>query len=328
MVSTQPVGTGPFVFKSWAPGDRLEMAKNPSYFEQGLPKLDAVTMRIIPEAAARARGVGIRRDRYPLEPALRGGRQVQEPSQRARRRRLDRDLGRRHPQQRAPALQRRARAPGARSDHRQGRLVQLALFGQGEPTHSPIPPSHPYFNKTLGFKKPDIARAKKLLAEAGHPNGFDVTMQVPQEREQRVRLGVAVRDMARAAGIRINVERVPFASYAAQVAGKAQMYVDGYFARPTIDTAIYPFYHSSGSWNRQLWLYKNERVDELLDTARKTNDEAKRKSSSTISRSSSTRPCRASSPIGRPCERRRKEVEGFRSTPMQWLELKEVTLKR
>ena len=102
-------------------------------------------------------------------------------------------------------------------------------------------------------------------------------MQVPQEREQRVRLGVAVRDMAKAAGIRINVERVPFASYAASIAGKAQMYVDGYFARPTIDTALYPFYHSTGSWNRQLWLYTNARVDELLDLARKTNDEAKRK---------------------------------------------------
>ena len=156
-------------------------------------------------------------------------------------------------------------------------LVELALFGQGEPTFSPIPPSHPYFNKTLKFNPPDIAKAKKLLAEAGFPNGFDVPMQVPQEREQRVRVGVAVRDMARAAGIRISVERVPFASYAATIAGKAQMYVDGYFARPTMDTALYPFYHSTGSWNRQLWLYKETRIDQILDDARKTNDEAARK---------------------------------------------------
>ena len=207
-------------------------------------------------------------------------------------------------------------------------LVELALFGQGAPTHSPIPPSHPYFNKALGFKKPDIARAKKLLAEAGFPDGFEVTMQVPQEREQRVRLGVAVRDMAKAAGIRINVERVPFASYAAQVAGKAQMYVDGYFARPTIDTALYPFYHSTGSWNRQLWLYKNARVDELLDLARRTNDEGKRKAifdefqqvvEETVP---SIIPYSALHANGV-----RKEVENFHTTPMQWLELKEVSLK-
>jgi peptide/nickel transport system substrate-binding protein len=152
---------------------------------------------------------------------------------------------------------------------------------------------------------------------------------VPQEREQRVRLGVAVRDMAKAAGIRINVERVPFASYAASIAGKAQMYVDGYFARPTIDTALYPFYHSTGSWNRQLWLYKNARVDELLDLARRTNDEAKRKAifdefqqvvDETVA---SIIPYSALHANGV-----RKEVEGFQTTPMQWLELKAVSLKR
>ena len=52
-LSTKPVGTGPFKFVSWSPGDRLELVKNPDYFEKGLPKLDGVTMRIIPEAAAR-----------------------------------------------------------------------------------------------------------------------------------------------------------------------------------------------------------------------------------------------------------------------------------
>jgi peptide/nickel transport system substrate-binding protein len=167
------------------------------------------------------------------------------------------------------------------------------------------------------------------MAEAGYPNGFDVPMQVPQEREQRVRLGVAVRDMARAAGIRINVERVPFASYAAQVAGKAQMYVDGYFARPTIDTALYPFYHSSGSWNRQLWLYKNERVDEILDTARRTNDEGKRKAlfDEFQKVADETVPAIIAYSAAH-VNGVRKEVEGFRSTPMMWLELKDVTLKR
>jgi peptide/nickel transport system substrate-binding protein len=328
-ISKEPVGTGPFVFKSWSPGDRLELAKNPDYFEKGLPKLDAVTMRIIPEAAARlaaleSGAIDILWN-LPYESV---------------------DKFKNHPSVRADGVStatwdgvilnnekppfndvRVRQALAATID--KDALVELALFGQGEPTHSPIPPSHPYFNKKLGFKKPDIALAKKLLAEAGYPNGFDVPMQVPQEREQRVRLGVAVRDMARAAGIRINVERVPFASYAAGVAGNAQMYVDGYFARPTIDTAVYPFYHSSGSWNRQLWLYSNKRVDEILDTARKTNDEGKRKE--LFEEFQKVVDETVPSIIGYAAAHVngvRKEVEGFRSTPMQWLELKEVTLKR
>src|SRR5204863_8969976 len=52
-LSTHPIGTGPFKFKSWSPGDRLELVKNPDYFEKGLPKLDGVTLRIVPESAAR-----------------------------------------------------------------------------------------------------------------------------------------------------------------------------------------------------------------------------------------------------------------------------------
>ena len=328
-LSTKPIGTGPFKFKSWAPGDRMELEKNPDYYEKGMPKLDAVTMRIIPEAAARL--AALESDAIDILWNL--------PYESV-------DKFKNHPNVRADSVAtatwdgvilNNEKPPFDNIKIRQAlaatidkeAVVELAIFGQGAPTHSPIPPSHPYFNKALPFPKPDIARAKKLLAEAGVPNGFDVTMQVPQEREQRVRLGVAVRDMARAAGIRINIERVPFASYAANVAGKAPMYVDGYFARPTIDTALYPFYHSQGSWNRQLWLYKNAKVDELLDLARKTNDESKRKQifdefqkivDETVP---SLIPYSAAHVNGV-----RKEVQGFHSTPMQWLELKEVTLKR
>src|SRR5262249_3685072 len=127
----------------------------------------------------------------------------------------------------------------------------------------------------------------------------------------------------------INVERVPFASYAANVAGKAQMYVDGYFARPTIDTALYPFYHSAGSWNRQLWLYTNSRVDELLDTARKTNDEAKRKEIFfEFQRTVAETVPRVIASSAAHVKGVRREVGGFQPPRMRWLELKEVPLKR
>lgn len=328
-VSTMPVGTGPFRFKSWSPGDRMELERNPDYFEKGMPKLDGVTMLIIPETAARVAALESGDidilwnlpyetvDKFKNHPNVRGDGVATATWD-----------GVILNNERPPFNDARVRQALALTIDKEA-LVELAVFGQGAPTHSPIPPSHHYFNKSLGFAKPDIVKAKKLLAEAGLADGFDVTLQVPQEREQRVRLGVAVRDMAKAAGIRINIERVPFASYAANIAGKAQMYVDGYFARPTIDTALYPFYHSTGSWNRQLWLYQNARVDELLDLARKTNDEVKRKQifdefqkvvDETVPSIIAYSALHANGV--------RKEVEGFQSTPMQWLELKEVSLKR
>ena len=327
-LATNPVGTGPFMFKSWSPGDRMELVKNPSYFEAGLPKLDGVTMRIIPEAAARIAALESGAidilwslpyeavDKFKTSSSIRVD-SVSTPT-------WDGVILN---NERPPFNDVRVRQALALTIDKQA-LVELALFGQGEPTFSPIPPSHPYFNKSLPFNPPDIAKAKKLLAEAGFPNGFDVPMQVPQEREQRVRVGVGVRDMARQAGIRINVERVPFASYTANVAGKAQMYVDGYFARPTIDTSLYPFYHSTGSWNRQLWLYKEPRVDQILDDARKTNDEAGRKALFEKFQAvvEETVPGIIAFSAAHVNGVSRK-VEGFKSTPMLWLELKSVTLK-
>lgn len=327
-LSKTPVGTGPFMFKAWSPGDRLEVVKNPDYFLKGQPKLDAVTLRIIPESAARLAALESGAidilwsmpyesvDKVKANPNLRAD-SVATPTW---------DgviLNNAIP----PFNDVRVRKALALTIDKAA-IVELALFGQGDPTFSPIPPSHPYFNKKLKFNPPDIAQAKKLLAEAGYPNGFDVPMQVPQEREQRVRVGVSVRDMAKAAGIRIEVQRVPFASYTANVAGKAQMYVDGYFARPTVDTAVYPFYHSAGSWNNQLWLYKEKRVDDVLDAARKTNDEKQRAElfgtfQELVEETVPSIVAYSAAHVNGVS----KKVEGFKSTPMQWLELATVSIK-
>ncbi|MEA1674638.1 ABC transporter substrate-binding protein [Nitrospirillum sp. BR 11163] len=49
-----PIGTGPFVFKEWQRGSHVRLARNPSYWRPGLPYLDEVIFRFIPDASARA----------------------------------------------------------------------------------------------------------------------------------------------------------------------------------------------------------------------------------------------------------------------------------
>ena len=50
----QPIGTGPFVFKEWIPGDHLTVLKNTKYWRKGLPYLDSVTFRPIIEPESRS----------------------------------------------------------------------------------------------------------------------------------------------------------------------------------------------------------------------------------------------------------------------------------
>lgn len=44
----RPIGTGPFRFVRYAPADRLELERNPEYFRRGLPAMDRVVFRILP----------------------------------------------------------------------------------------------------------------------------------------------------------------------------------------------------------------------------------------------------------------------------------------
>ena len=49
----RPVGTGAFMFKDWIPNERLTVVRNPNYWRSGLPYLDEITFRPIPDESAR-----------------------------------------------------------------------------------------------------------------------------------------------------------------------------------------------------------------------------------------------------------------------------------
>lgn len=51
--NSKPVGTGPFMFKEWVRGSRIELVRNPHYFEAGKPYIDRLVFQIIPDPASR-----------------------------------------------------------------------------------------------------------------------------------------------------------------------------------------------------------------------------------------------------------------------------------
>ena len=48
-----PVGTGPYILKSWTAGDRIVLEKNPDYWNKGHPYLDRIILKPLPDAQSR-----------------------------------------------------------------------------------------------------------------------------------------------------------------------------------------------------------------------------------------------------------------------------------
>jgi len=51
--SSHPIGTGPFTFDTWESGSSFKVKKNPTYWRAGLPHLDTLEFKVIPEESAR-----------------------------------------------------------------------------------------------------------------------------------------------------------------------------------------------------------------------------------------------------------------------------------
>jgi peptide/nickel transport system substrate-binding protein len=326
-LSSQPIGTGPFKFKSFNPGNRVELVRNPDYYVSGVPKLDAVTLRIIPESAGQVSAIETGDVdlvwNLPLEaiPQFKNSSSVMldsVPTSTWDGIIMNCSL--------APFTDSRVRRAVLLAIDKPA-LVEFALNGYGTATHTMIPPGHPFYNNDIKIGPPDLTQARKLLTEAGFPKGFDITIHVPAGRPTRERAGTAAREMLKPLGIKVDVQRVPWDKFITDIEGKAVFSVDGFYSRPTIDSSIYPFFHSTGSWNSTLWHYKNADMDRVLDASRATGDTAEQarlyKEMQVLALQD---PPGVVPYVINHVNAYRKTVQGFHSSPMMWLDLRQVTV--
>ena len=231
------------MFVSYTPGDRLVLAKNPRLFRARPAEARRRRTAHHPGNERQDRRAAGRRHRRRLGPAAR-------PGEAARRQRGDCASTASPPRRgtRAimnnldPAVQRSARAarlPHGRGQARRGRADAVR---PRRADHQPDPADPPVLRQaTSSSRRADPAGARKLLAEAGHPNGIKRADHRPG-RARRCASASASRCSSSPSppASTSQVQRVPFSSYDAEVSGKAPLYIDGYFARPTIDTSTYP----------------------------------------------------------------------------------------
>jgi peptide/nickel transport system substrate-binding protein len=167
---THPVGTGPFMLKDYQPNISVTAVKNPNYWQKGLPYLDGIKISVVTDNMtqtitlksgqasaifnAQTNAIPLRDEGYTLQIApgslmgmnfdtknseIFSKRQVREAIEYA----VDKE-----------AI---CNGPGE---------------GLYTPVYQMVTSNSPDYNKALKPRKYDPAKAKKLLAEAGYPNGF------------------------------------------------------------------------------------------------------------------------------------------------------------
>ena len=158
-------------------------------------------------------------------------------------------------------------------------MMEAATGGLGSlGNDTPVSPSNPYYNKALPQRRKDVAKAKKLLAEAGYPNGIDITLYTSTQRPGLEPAAVVAQQTLAESGFRVKIESVEIARLYKDIIPKPKTMAtshNNWFGRPTIDESLTPFYYTKSNWNYTG--YSNPEVDKLFDQAAKVTDVEKRK---------------------------------------------------
>jgi peptide/nickel transport system substrate-binding protein len=120
----------------------------------------------------------------------------------------------------------------------------------------------------------DVAGAKKLLADAGHPNGIDFDLHVSTVESVWPPLAEAFQQLVAPAGIRAKIVSVPSDGYWSQVWRKKDVVMTRWNERPA-DSAFNEIYRSGAQWNESM--LNDPKLDAILDSARRELDFDKRK---------------------------------------------------
>ncbi len=284
-IARRPVGTGPFKFVSWAPGQEIVLERNPNFWESGQPRVDRMVIKLVPEDASRVALLLSGEASFIYQVP---GVQVEAVS----------------------------RAPGVTVDKRwsifanyvamntqhapfnipqvrqalnyavdKNAINKVVLAGYARPLEAPMPPG------VAGYTSPvqpggwpfDLAKARQLLTEGGFPRGFTTTLWHGTQTET-LRLGEAIQQMLAKAGVTVQLTPMEAGTLSAVrfkplAENHSQMNLGGWSpSTGDADWALRPLF-ASASWPPTLFnlaFYKNPKVDALILEGLSTADQAKR----------------------------------------------------
>ena len=290
------VGTGPFKFAAFARGDRVDMTRNDQYWGDK-PAWDKVSMRIITASASRlaallAGDVDLietvptadlaklkSNPKFTLEQKTSWRTLFWHMDQQARRSPFVTDRAGK-PLDRNPLTDARVRLALSKAIDRKA-LTARTMEGLALPASNIVAPGIFGYNDALKVEDYDPEGAKKLLADAGYPDGFGLTLHGPNNRyinDERIVQTVA--QFFSRIGIVTKVQTLPLSVYFTRArTGEFSMALLGWGTlagdfglRTLVGTP-----NASTGWGTWNWgRYSNREVDALVKSALSSVDTEKR----------------------------------------------------
>jgi peptide/nickel transport system substrate-binding protein len=215
-----PIGSGPFVFKSWDRGSTMVLVKNPNYWQQGedgkpLPYLDEVKFETIPDDATRILKLQSGElDAAEFIPYARVAELKADPK-------INMEL---YPSTRTfygnfnarPKLADGSDNPLSKVEVRQAlnyatnkeAIIKIVTHDVGKPMGSFLSSGTPLYWSAGPAYPYDLAKAKALLEKAGYANGFDVHLLVLAGNADETATASALQQMWSQLGVKLTLDQV------------------------------------------------------------------------------------------------------------------------
>jgi len=267
-IKTSPIGTGAFKFAGWVQGDKIDIERNPDYW--GTPAiLDKATFKFISDptaafAAVMAEDVDVfisfpapeNLPQFEADPRF----QVLVGSTEG-----ETILSTNNKQ--PPFDNVKVREALAHAIDRQA-IIDGAMFGYGTPIGTHFAPHNPAYVDLTGNSAYDPELSKKLLAEAGFPDGFETTLHLPPPSYAR-RGGEIIAAQLAEVGIKAEITNVEWAQWLETVFRGKNFGLTIVSHTEPMDIGIYarPEYY---------FQYDNKDFQDLMSTLNATTDPAKR----------------------------------------------------
>ena len=270
-LKSQPIGTGPFKLVDWKRGDSIVLVKNPNYYLKGVPYLDKVVFKFIPDpssqlAALKAGDVDV--IAYDMAPenvvAL-----EKDGRFKVLKGHTTTDVIMAMNHSKKPFNDPKVRQAITQAIDRKA-IIQGAMSGFGTPIGSHMDPTNPYFVDLSGLYPYNPEKAKQLLAEAGYPKGFEAVLKLPEPYAYARRSGEVIADQLSKVGIKLTLEVIQMGQWVDRVFKNADYDLTVMGHAEPFDIEIY------GKAN-YYFRYNNPKFQEMLKKAEGEMDEQARK---------------------------------------------------